>query len=388
MWVSAPTVASRLAALLFMLLSQFARADEADDPGRQAAEPDAGSYYGRRHDPQCGRGEASAEYRLKIATLRVPDETLAEPQWVGAYRELRLRAAHGGEAITVAPFDENGEVTPDAAAQIADVFCGTRAHCSVTVDPRLVRILYVVAYHFGAREIVVVSGIRFPEEDGRTSNHHLGRAVDVIVPGVPNEEVAAYAREFGRVGVGYYPVSGFTHIDVRDRSFFWNDPSGPGEPICTQAILPDVAREVDEVYDAAFEDPRTWSPVAMPPEPEDPGARPESREDRLDDIDDEAVVAAIFDAELRSDLRHATREAEGARERRAAAERRREERRRLEAEAQAAAAPAAGTTGPTPEAGASGASAEPTPTPAPAAQASSNTNSPPTTVATALPGTS
>jgi uncharacterized protein YcbK (DUF882 family) len=406
MWVAAPEVISLLAALALMMFSSFARAQTAD-PEQQAVEPEQGSYYGRRHDPDCGAGTSTAEYRLKIAQLRMPDDSLPEPRWVGPYRELRLRAAHGDETIVVVPFDENGDVTEDAAKQIADVFCGTRSHCSTSVDARLIRLLYVIAHHFDAREIVVVSGIRFPEEDGRTSNHHQGRAVDIIVPRVPNEEVAAYARELGHVGVGYYPISGFTHLDVRDRSFFWRDPSGPGQPICTQAILPDVAREVDELYNASFEDPRTWAPVEMPPEPEDPGAKPERRADRLDDIDDEAAIAAVFDAELRTDLRQASNEMNAWRERRAAAERRREERRQREAEQQAEAAQAVPES--TPPVAASSdssvgnaaegsastpapASAEASPTPEPRtpnpAQLSSNTTSPPTTVATALPGTS
>ncbi|MBI5502738.1 MAG: YcbK family protein [Deltaproteobacteria bacterium] len=368
-------MASLLAALLFMIYAQFARATDTGDPEQQAAEPEEGNYYGRRGERQCREGESTADYRLKVATLRMVDETVPEPQWVDGFRELRLRAAHGGETITVVPFDESGELTSEAAAQVTDVFCGTRSACDVAVDPRLVRVLYVLALHFEAREIVIVSGIRLPEEDGRTSNHHAGRAADIIVPGVPNEEVASYAREFGRLGVGVYPVSGFTHVDVRERSFFWTDSSGPGEPICTVGILPDVAREVDELYDEAFEDPRTWSPVPMPPEPEDPGARPEGDEDRLDELDDEALVGSIFDEELEGDLRVATREAGRGGRGRAATTASSEPSRGLRSAAGAA-----------PESRSGASEVEPAAPETP--QASSNTMSPPTTVATALPGTS
>ncbi|MBI5489957.1 MAG: DUF882 domain-containing protein [Deltaproteobacteria bacterium] len=373
---------------MFLFWAQFARGTEAGDPEQQAAEPSEGSYYGRRSERECREGESTAEYRLKVATLRMVDETVPEPQWVGGFRELRLRAAHGGETITVVPFDETGELTTDAAAQITDVFCGTRSACDVAVDPRLVRVLYVLALHFEAREIVIVSGIRLPEEDGRTSNHHLGRAADIIVPGVPNEEVASYAREFGRVGVGVYPISGFTHVDVRERSFFWTDSSGPGEPICTQAILPDVAREVDELYDAAFEDPRTFSPVPMPPEPEDPGARPEGEDDRLDDIDDEAMVGSIFDEELESDLRVALREAGRGRNRRGSPEPRAEGRPSRSPAATPRAPSPAGTTAVAPDGAQTPDEATPAGDATDSDQASSNTTSPPTTVATALPGTS
>jgi hypothetical protein len=219
----------------------------------------------------------------------------------------------------------------------------------------------------------------------------VGRAVDIVVPGVPNDEVAGYAREFGRVGVGHYPVSGFVHLDVRDRSFFWRDPSGPGQPNCTQAILPDVAREVDELYDARFEDPRTWAPVPLPPDPEDPEARPERRADRLDEIDDEATMESIFDSQLRDELRVAEHEASTAAARRAAAARRRAERQAAVAQAEAQTSPASARAEAPAEPPTSAAPAEPCieePAATAAAQDSSNTSSPPTTVATALPGTS
>jgi len=389
-----PRVATLGFALLFDLSAAAqevddigAQAVEPDDIGAQAVEPAEQSPSGRRHDPECRMGRASPEYLLRMAKLRIPDETLPEPRWVGPYRELRLRALHGGQSVTVVPFDERGEVTPEAAEQIRSVFCGSHRSCETSVHPRLIRLLYVLAFHFQAREIVVVSGIRFPEEDRRTSNHHVGRAADIVVPGVPNEEVAAYAREFGRVGVGDYPVSGFVHLDVRDRSFFWRDPSGPGEDNCTQAILPEVAREVDAVYDARFEDPRTWAPVPLPPDPADPGARRERRADRLDEIDDEAAVASIFEVPVREELR-AAEGAVAAAIRRAEAARRRAEERRATTPSDTRARSQGRTAEDRPAETASPEMAEiPAPLPVPA-QDSSNTTSPPTTVATALPGTS
>ena len=45
-------------------------------------------------------------------------------------------------------------------------------------------------------EIRVVSGYRVPKPGSR-SNHGKGRAVDMVVPGVPDEEVARFAREIG-----------------------------------------------------------------------------------------------------------------------------------------------------------------------------------------------
>ncbi len=326
-----------------------------------ALEPEDG-YYGRRRNPECVRGTATPEYRLKVADWRTPDPSLEPLRWVGPYRELRLRSVHRGRRTTMVPFDEAGAVTSRAAAEIADLFRSDGGVEAAPIDERLVRILYAISVHFDAPEVVIVSGYRTPESDGgRRSNHHHGRAVDIVVPGITNEAVAAYAREFGRVGVGLYPVSGFTHIDVRDRAFFWVDPSGPGEPLCTQAVLATVAREVDELHRPALEDPRRWAPVPMPPLPEDRGARPERPADRLDSIDDEAAVRGVFAVEIASERRAARRAVEDAERRRAERAERAERRAQTREDVR-------------PERAAS--------------YESSNTTSPPATVATARPGAS
>jgi hypothetical protein len=40
-------------------------------------------------------------------------------------------------------------------------------------------------------------------------------------------------------------VSGFVHLDVRDRSYFWVDSSGPGKRNRTRGILGDLAAKSD-----------------------------------------------------------------------------------------------------------------------------------------------
>jgi len=80
---------------------------------------------------------------------------------------------------------------------------------------------------------------------GSRSNHGKGRAVDMVVPGVPDEEVARYARETGFVGVGVYPTSQFVHVDVRPRSYFWVDFSGPHMKNRERGILGDLAARSD-----------------------------------------------------------------------------------------------------------------------------------------------
>jgi uncharacterized protein YcbK (DUF882 family) len=114
------------------------------------------------------------------------------------------------------------------------------------VDPRLLDLVYRIQAHFHAHEIRIISGYRAPLGAAHaTSNHGKGRAMDLVVPGASDEEVAKLAREEGFAGVGIYPVSGFVHVDVRERSYFWVDTSGPGKRSRIRGILADVAAKSD-----------------------------------------------------------------------------------------------------------------------------------------------
>jgi len=115
------------------------------------------------------------------------------------------------------------------------------------IEPRILDALYRIQTNFSAQEIRVVSGYRTPSSigSGRGSNHGRGRAIDIVVPGASDADVAKMAREMGFMGVGVYPVSGFVHVDVRDRSYFWIDSSGPGRRNRERGILADVAAKAD-----------------------------------------------------------------------------------------------------------------------------------------------
>jgi len=113
------------------------------------------------------------------------------------------------------------------------------------VDPHLLDVIYRLQVHFKAPEIRIISGYRTPPRASAPSNHGKGRAMDLVVPGATDEEVAKLAREQGFAGVGIYPVSGFVHVDVRERSYFWVDSSGPGRRSRIRGILADLAQKSD-----------------------------------------------------------------------------------------------------------------------------------------------
>jgi uncharacterized protein YcbK (DUF882 family) len=138
----------------------------------------------------------------------------------------------------------------DRVAQVLREPSSGNAH---PVEPRLVDLVYRIQLQFSAPEIRVVSGYRTPHGRRTASNHGHGRAIDLIVPGATDTDVAKFARELGFVGVGIYPTSGFVHVDVRDRSYFWVDASAPGHRNRERGILRDLALQSDEAAAARGE---------------------------------------------------------------------------------------------------------------------------------------
>lgn len=110
------------------------------------------------------------------------------------------------------------------------------------LDPRLLARLQAVATRWPNRRIEIISGYRARERS--TSRHNQGRALDVSVSGVGRERVVAFARTLDETGVGYYPNSPFTHIDVRDAKAYWVDRSGPGE-YADYGVWPPPEEEVE-----------------------------------------------------------------------------------------------------------------------------------------------
>jgi uncharacterized protein YcbK (DUF882 family) len=102
------------------------------------------------------------------------------------------------------------------------------------VHPRVLELVYRAVNHFETPFVHLVSGFRTTRS---TSRHNQGRAIDMVLPGVPDTRLAAYLREQGFVGVGIYPTSGFVHLDVRSRSRYWRDFSPPGARSRTRPML-------------------------------------------------------------------------------------------------------------------------------------------------------
>lgn len=163
------------------------------------------------------------------------DETSGRPKLV-------LSSINGMGRIELSPRTDAGGFSPIDLDRVSHLLRSSDG-AEHPIDARLLDVAYRLQMHFGAGEVRFLSGYRNPKRLG--SNHGYGRAIDLVVPGATDEEVATYARSLGFVGVGIYPTSGFVHLDVRDRSFFWVDRSGPGKPNKTVGILGGDAAAAD-----------------------------------------------------------------------------------------------------------------------------------------------
>jgi uncharacterized protein YcbK (DUF882 family) len=171
----------------------------------------------------------------------------------GGRAMLSLSNINRGESVDVAALGADGGFSASDLDRVAHLLRSATGD-EHPIDPRALGLVYRIQTHFDVPEIRVVSGYRVPRAGSR-SNHGKGRAVDLIVPGVADEDVARFVREVGFVGVGVYPVSQFVHVDIRPRSYFWIDLSGPHMRNRERCILADLAARSDAAAVARGQSP-------------------------------------------------------------------------------------------------------------------------------------
>lgn len=188
----------------------------------------------------------TATYRAMRARWHRPPTPAERASWTKEGRPLVIRPIHGGGEFTLRRDPETGEYSAEEHERAMLAFQWKADGAMHPIDERLLTLIHDAATHFKAPYVHLISGYR--NRAGRqSSRHNQGRAADIALPGVSDARLAAYFRRHGYVGVGLYPISGFTHIDVRDRSYYWVDRSGPGQrarsrPIMASAVAQNDAR--------------------------------------------------------------------------------------------------------------------------------------------------
>src|SRR5215831_8573262 len=161
-------------------------------------------------------------FLLRVAALlsAAPYHGWATPIAPG-WPRLRLIDAHTGATFDGAYRDTNGPI-----ARVMDELCvflrDQHSGRMTRIDVGVIDFLANVMAATGQTSAVVLSAFRTPETNAmlarttfgvaENSQHLYGRALDVRLPGRLADAMAA-ARAMRRGGVGWYPHSGFIHLD-------------------------------------------------------------------------------------------------------------------------------------------------------------------------------
>ncbi len=139
-------------------------------------------------------------------------------------RSLSLVNFNTQEVLTVT-YWSNGAYHRQALDQLNQFLRDSRDNAHTEMDPLLFDVLWHTARIVGyGGSIEVLSAYRSPTTNAwlasvsrgvaRDSQHMNGNAMDIRFPGVPVFQIrqAAYSLNMG--GVGFYPRSGFVHLDT------------------------------------------------------------------------------------------------------------------------------------------------------------------------------
>jgi uncharacterized protein YcbK (DUF882 family)/LysM repeat protein len=162
------------------------------------------------------------------------DSLKEEPKDIYARKTTRpgyIILVRRGEIVRGKLVDSDGRIVERTAQRIDRLLRAFGSGKKHLIDRRLLRLLSEVSDHFGGRTLVVVSGYRpySPKQFTKNSRHNHGAAIDFRVAGVPEDVLFEVCRQKRGVGCGYYPTTGFVHMDVRQHKTQWVDFSGPGE---------------------------------------------------------------------------------------------------------------------------------------------------------------
>lgn len=144
-------------------------------------------------------------------------------------QRLKLYNIHTGEHLDACLFSE-GLLLKDQLRHLNHLMRDYRNNEQIEMDVALYRQMLLMQQHFGGKPLEIISGYRSPatndmlrrQSDGvaKKSLHMEGKAVDIRISGVSTRDLQKAALAMHRGGVGYYPKSGFVHIDTgRIRSW-------------------------------------------------------------------------------------------------------------------------------------------------------------------------
>jgi uncharacterized protein YcbK (DUF882 family) len=141
-------------------------------------------------------------------------------------RTLWLHHTHTGKTGKFT-YKKNGKYDAGVLRELNVFLADWRTGSAAKMDPALFDLLWEVYQEVGGRQPYnIVSSYREPKTNAmlrasssgvaENSQHMLGKAMDVFIPGVKLSDLRAAAMRHQVGGVGYYPTSGspFVHMDT------------------------------------------------------------------------------------------------------------------------------------------------------------------------------
>lgn len=141
-------------------------------------------------------------------------------------RRLAIVNPNTGERYD-ACFFADGRYRADGLAELNHAMRDWRTGATRVMDPALLDLLVRVRDRLDVSprtSLKLISGYRSPRTNGAMharshgvaskSQHMLGKATDIAIPGVPLNRLRDAALSLRGGGVGYYPHDGFVHVDT------------------------------------------------------------------------------------------------------------------------------------------------------------------------------
>lgn len=148
---------------------------------------------------------------------------------IGTEWRLAIRNVHTGESVD-AVFARSGAFVAEGLAELDHGLRDWRTNEVKEIDRRLLSLLVSLREKLeldGATKIGLISGYRSPATNAALraaggehtgvasqSQHMLGKASDITIPGVTLDRLHGAALALGGGGVGFYPRDGFVHVDT------------------------------------------------------------------------------------------------------------------------------------------------------------------------------
>ena len=142
---------------------------------------------------------------------------------------LAFRNVHNGETFD-AVFARGGQLVPQGLAELNHGLRDWRVNETIEMDRTLLALVMKLRDSLGVaggHQIELISGYRSPHTNAalraeggadtgvaKKSQHMLGKATDLNIPGVHLDHLRTAALALHGGGVGYYPKDNFVHVDT------------------------------------------------------------------------------------------------------------------------------------------------------------------------------